>query len=221
MLERLKRVFRPSEKALFEELSSLTNLCEKALGILHTVFASEEGPRNVEEVASKLLELEQEGDLIVKRLENEIAMGAMTTPLISEFSALVNNIDLALDRAMLASRELARYKRYGPSDTPLNKDVYRKVALMLERAMKASNLMKSFLSNGGEDLSIPHKIEELEEDGDKDKEVLLDTIYSQADELAPLTLHHLIRIVISADEILDSLEDASDMAVAVIASLKS
>ncbi len=225
MMERIRRFLIPGERVLLEDLGNLLDMGQESLELLVQIF--QEGPPEASLLSSrtsKITDLEKKGDVIVTKIEKDVATGAISPSLIDDFLRLSERIDGILDIAHSISREVNRVQKYR-KDKPnlIEKRIYSEIPSLVELGVSAVQELQKIIivatTNSRSLSNYADKIETLEEQADDLKDAMLDEIFASADQLPYYIYEHLVRLTIQVDDLLDRCEDASDLITIVVGAL--
>lgn len=168
--------------------------------------------------------MEKEGDKITQSLEEMLSRGSITASLDYDFGKLADNVDSVLDRAHGLSRQLRRVTRRPLREAKeFDADIRKEQINLIEIGQAQLRSFRNLLSLAGSDrtkaIQLAREIENMEEQGDDVKDAMLDEIYGSWEKLDYASFHNYLETTIEADDILDLLEDASDMVMAIMKAL--
>lgn len=222
---RIRNFFVPGEKEAFDRIGELARLGEEALDLLVKILSGDHnGLSEVETDTEKISALEKEGDKITQSLEEELGRGSISASLANDFGRLVDSVDSILDRAHSLSRQLRRVtKRPLKEAKEFDAAIRKEQVLLVEIGLKQLQILRSLMVVAASDrtraVEMAREIERLEEQGDDVKDSMLDDIYGSTDKLDFASFNNYIQTTITADDILDLCEDASDLVIAVMKAL--
>lgn len=225
IVRRFKGFFIPGEKDAFSRIQELAALGEEALELLVKILASpSNGLKEIEDYTERISLLEKEGDKMTQSIEEMLSRGSITATLDYDFDKLADNVDSVLDRAHALSRQLRRVTRRPLKQAQeFDSDIRKEQISLIEIGLAQLRSFRKLLSIAGSDrtkaIQLAREIENMEEQGDDVKDAMLDEIYGSSDKLDYASFHNYLETTIEADDILDLLEDASDMVMAIMKAL--
>lgn len=225
VLKRVKGFFVPGEKDAFSKIQELAALGEEALELLIKILASpSNGLKDIETHTERINFLEKEGDKMTQGIEEMLSRGSITASLDYDFGKLADNVDSVLDRAHGLSRQLRRVTRRPLREAKeFDSDIRKEQISLIEIGLAQLRDFRKLLDIAGSDrtraMELAREIERMEEQGDDVKDAMLDEIYGSWEKLDYASFHNYLETTIEADDILDLLEDASDMVMAIMKAL--
>jgi uncharacterized protein Yka (UPF0111/DUF47 family) len=225
LLKRVKGFFVPGEKDAFSKIQELAALGEEALELLVKILARpSNGLKDIENYTERISRLEKEGDKMTQSLEEMLSRGSITASLDYDFDKLADNVDSVLDRAHGLSRQLRRVTRRPLKGAQeFDSDIRKEQISLVEIGLAQLRSFRKLVSIAGSDrtksFELAREIEHMEEEGDDVKDAMLDEIYGSWEKLDYASFHNYIETTIEADDILDLIEDASDLVMAIMKAL--
>ncbi|MFB6471183.1 MAG: DUF47 domain-containing protein [Vulcanisaeta sp. AZ3] len=214
-----------SEKEFLNRLMAHLELSRKALEILEGMVLSAVEDNNmsktkVSEGMREIAALENEGDEIVRQVNDEILKGAVSITTASVMDSILNKSDDILDGIHVLSRELKR-TYYLCNTEPIRKFLSEEFLEMIEIGKEALNNLLNMISNLNNrslnDMSIIVKgIRKLEEEVDDIKDSALDELYANAKELTYVEFMSIMSLIFGVDDVLDSIKDVAGMLLTLV-----
>lgn len=214
-----------SEKEFLNRLMAHLELSQKALEILEGMVLSAVEDNNmsktkVSEGMREIAALENEGDEIVRQVNDEILKGAVSITTASVMDSILNKSDDILDGIHVLSRELKR-TYYLCNTEPIRKFLSEEFLEMIGIGKEALNNLLNMISNLNNrslnDMSIIVKgIRKLEEEVDDIKDSALDELYANAKELTYVEFMSIMSLIFGVDDVLDSIKDVAGMLLTLV-----
>lgn len=214
-----------SEKEFLNRLMAHLELSRKALEILEGMVLSAVEDNNmsktkVSEGMREIAALENEGDEIVRQVNDEILKGAVSITTASVMDSILNKSDDILDGIHVLSRELKR-TYYLCNTEPIRKFLSEEFLEMIGIGKEALNNLLNMISNLNNrslnDMSIIVKgIRKLEEEVDDIKDSALDELYANAKELTYVEFMSIMSLIFGVDDVLDSIKDVAGMLLTLV-----
>jgi uncharacterized protein Yka (UPF0111/DUF47 family) len=225
IVRRVKGFFVPGEKDAFSRIQELAALGEEALELLIKILARpRNGLKDIEDYTERISLLEKEGDKMTQSIEEMLSRGSITASLDYDFDKLADNVDSVLDRAHGLSRQLRRVTRRPLREAQeFDSDIRKEQISLIEIGLAQLRSFRKLVTTAGSDrtkaLELAREIEHMEEQGDDVKDAMLDEIYGSWEKLDYASFHNYLETTIEADDILDLIEDASDLVMAIMKAL--
>lgn len=162
---------------------------------------------------------EKRADEVHRELSMEIAEGAFFGGVREDILALLEKIDNIADSAKDASRFLAAEGTLDPLAIGLLKsqEMGGFVRNLVAAVRALQELVAAFKDGKKEILARIPKVEEFEEAADSWKDLLWKQLFSATNRPDPVTVIQMRDFIAVADDIADNSEDASDVALVLVA----
>ncbi len=206
-----KKILMSGEEKLFIQAKGLVILAKKSNDEFSKLINKKSTP-------AKISQLRTRSSKEYFSLSHLIISGSIAPNLIDDMLLLLNKEDNILESIFKISRQ---YMRYTPKEKEINEylnDVllsfnnYANDSIMLLSKMhdaKTLTQVKTYRS----------KIKEIENEGDRLRDSLLDFAYSSENDFK--LFYHIIDLAYMCDDILDACEDSSDLFLSVMLSIFS
>lgn len=213
--------FGKKEKLAIEMILKEANAATDTVKSLENVViaASQGNWQDVNAASEGVSRLEEKVDLIHREAMVLVSEGAFFAGIREDILNLMEQIDNVADYSKDASRILAQF--------PIPNEVYRTIfsqddpIMLIKKAEEAMSILidgiKSLLSEPKQALKLAIQVERDEEEGDEIKAHIIRNIFFRKTELDVLTLLELKDFILWLDNVLDGIEDASDVIIIITA----
>ncbi len=214
VFSKLKDMFITQEITLFQELRRHTELSKKGVDLLIEAYEGNVGKKD--HLYKEIEKLEKEGDSLSNEVTRLILDGAIIVSLQNYLITLMDILDNILDTIHFLGGETYRRVYFEKIRTREVRAIEKKVLNYLKHSKKSiEELIKLFdkvISGGWDDIiEITSRIEEIEEEGDDMKHLLIDEIYSKWESIREPYFSYLVHFIYMIDELEDLCEDASNI----------
>jgi predicted phosphate transport protein (TIGR00153 family) len=214
IFSRIKDMLITQEITLFQELRRHTYLSLKAVELLIEAYEGNADRRN--HLYRKIEKLEKEGDRLSNEITRLILDGAIIVSLQNYLITLMDILDNILDTIHFLGGETYRREYFEKIRTKEVRAIEKKILNYLKHSMKSIEelikLLDKVISGEWEDIiDITTRIEEIEEEGDDMKHLLIDEIYSKWEQVREPYFSYLVHFIYMIDELEDLCEDASNI----------
>ncbi len=222
-MENLKRAFVVGERTIFNEITEIISIAEKANSLMGKMLAESQGTKTLDRCMQDIKLLEKQSDDVSFRVSEDITTGAVSPNIIDNLLDAVHVADDIVDVYYYLSRELCRMSRakYPYSEAMDETQSGSFFSGMQKLADSSLAKVKDILSASdlNEIARLRKDIEALEEQGDDIKDEGFDWLYHEAPSMHYLEFYHYTELLHKFDDILDSCEDLSDLIVSIITSI--
>lgn len=209
------------EKSAIETITKEVDMVANTVKALEDVVAAAESRdwTLVEAASEKVSSIEEKVDLIHREGMVLISEGAFFAGIREDALNLLSKIDDVADYAKDASRVISQY--------PVPSEIYEAVfsptspIALIKKTEEGVSLLKqavaNLFTNPREAVRIAMEIERVEEEGDEVKNQMIKRIFAFKNKTDPLTTLELKDFVLWLDNVLDGVEDASDIIIVISA----
>lgn len=172
---------------------------------------------NVADIIEKIKTLEKEGDDLSFNLSEKILKGAINPAVLRDLLHIADRLDDIFDDYYFIAREVNRTIT-SKTGLPLHDKMMVAFTTMTELADKEFDIFGKLLSSDGLDeiQRLRREIEKFEEEGDNIKDSAFDLMYENQGILTYIQFQHYTEILRKLDDILDKVEDMSDLILAIV-----
>ncbi len=172
------------------------------------------------ESRTKIFDLESSAAAVARELSKQIAEGAFFGGVREDMLSLITKIHSVADKAKDAARliTLARVTDARAIEVLRSEDMKQFLANLDNAVVALQGLIEAFAIDRKTVLERVHTVEEYEEEADTFKQNMLVALFEKSQgEIDPVTLILVRDFVFCADDVADRSEDASDIALVLVA----
>ncbi len=206
-----KKILMSGEEKLFIQAKGLVILAKKSNDEFSKLINKKSTP-------AKISQLRTRSSKEYFSLSHLIISGSIAPNLIDDMLLLLNKEDNILESIFKISRQ---YMRYTPKEKEIN-EYLNDVLLSFNNYANDSIILLSKMHDAKTLTQVKtyrSKIKEIENEGDRLRDSLLDFAYSSENDFK--LFYHIIDLAYMCDDILDACEDSSDLFLSVMLSIFS
>lgn len=160
--------------------------------------------------------LEKESDQLTFKLREDIMNGAINPSVLRDLLQVTELMDSIFDNYYFIAREVNRTVNSGLQLPSLDRMVETHVNMVNLADRQLETLGKLLDANSMEEI-LSHRtdIEKLEEQGDELKDSTFDRMYAERKSFDYFSFQHYTEVLRKLDDIQDSVEDISDLVLAI------
>jgi len=214
--------FSRKESTIVKRLVDYVLLVRQAELVLPDLVSAVAGGNATECLASRdaIFQLESKAAAMSRELSTEIAEGAFFGGVREDMLNLISKTYSIADKAKDAARliTLARVSDAGAIELLRSEDMKQFLANLDKAVVALQGLIEAFAIGRKTVLERVHNVEEYEEAADTFKQNMLVALFQRSDGgIDPVTLILVRDFLFCADDVADKSEDASDVALVLIA----